>query len=153
MIKYVLGFIQQTFEAGHNVVESLRNGTVKTYIQPTLSQTGTTTVQAPAPSAGLTSPESKLKTPAKTISQVVPIATEEEKMIFKINYDWYVKKKEQYKNNMIKAYVTIFDYCSKTIQAHISIPLQTWRFGATRHTKPRPEWILRLNVVRKKYIQ
>ena len=31
-IEYVLGFIQQRFEAGHGVVESLRNGTVKTYI-------------------------------------------------------------------------------------------------------------------------
>ena len=32
VIEYVLGFIQQRFEAGHDVVESLRNGTVKTYI-------------------------------------------------------------------------------------------------------------------------
>ena len=51
--------------------------------------------------------------------QTIPAAIEKDKMIFKINYNLYVKKKEQYENNIIKAYATIFDYCNKTIQAHI----------------------------------
>ena len=57
--------------------------------------------------------------PKAQTQQTTPAATEEDKMIFKIEYDQYVKKKEQYENNTIKAYATIFDYCSKMIQAYI----------------------------------
>ena len=116
--EHVLGFIQRRFDASFDVVESLRSGTVKTYVQPTLSQTGTATVQSPAPAPSTSA--SKMLSPLKVPSETtIIVATEEEKMIFKIEYDQYVKKKELYENNMIKAYATIFDYCSKTIQARI----------------------------------
>ena len=83
-----------------------------------MSQSGTATVQtpAPAPSTSASKMLSPLKVPSET---TIIVATEEEKMIFRIEYDQYVKKKELYENNMIKAYATIFDYCSKTIQARI----------------------------------
>ena len=117
VVEHVLGFIQQRFDTSFNIVESLQTGKVKTYTQLKLSQTGTATVQAPASSiSSSTKMLSPLKVPSETTSSV---ATEEEKMIFKINYDQYVKKKELYENNIIKAYATIFDYCSKTIQARI----------------------------------
>ena len=57
--------------------------------------------------------------PKAQTQQTTPAASEEDKMIFKIEYDQYVKKQEQYKINMIKVYTTIFDYCSKMIQAFI----------------------------------
>ena len=114
--EHVLGFIQRRFEASFDIVESLQNGKVKTYTQPTLSQSGTATVQAPAPAPS----SSKILSPLKVPSEAtVAVAIKEEKMIFKIDYDLYVKKKELYENNIIKAYATIFEYCSKTIQARI----------------------------------
>ena len=70
-------------------------------------------------SLGLSTPQSKIKIRPQTQSQTIAMSTEEEKMIFKIEYDQYMKKKEQYENNMIKAYATIFEYYSKTIQACI----------------------------------
>ena len=95
--EHVLGFIQRRFNASYDVVESLRSGTVKTYVQPTLSQTGTTTINIPTQttsSLGLSTPQSKIKVPQQVQSQTVATATEEEKMIFKIEYDQYVQKKE-----------------------------------------------------------
>ena len=40
-------------------------------------------------------------------------------MVFKTKYDLFVEKKRLHKDNMIKEYAMIFNYCSKTIQLHI----------------------------------
>ena len=87
-----------------DIVESLQSRKVKIYTPQMLQQSITVVVTLD---------------PKAQTQQTTPAASEEDKMIFKIEYDQYVKKQEQYQNNMIKAYTTIFDYCSKTIQAHI----------------------------------
>ena len=50
---------------------------------------------------------------------MVAISSKEDKMKFKINYKMYIKEEILYKDNIIRAYATSFDYCRITMQQHI----------------------------------
>ena len=52
----------------------------------------------------------------RSVAVIVNVPSEENKMQFSIEYDMYVKEKKVFKNNMIKAYATIFDYYSMIMQ-------------------------------------
>ena len=123
ILNEILQHIKRKFSSGNDIAKSLRTGTVKTFREPTLWTTGMRTKEREV---------EILITPAKILREgdelqpdevrsemievVVAILSEEDKINFKIDYKMYVKEKKLYKDNMIKAYATIFDYCSSIVQ-------------------------------------